>query len=281
MKFSFCFLLLFFIFNAFVFTPLYAESDLAAIDDNSRPTSIFYNFGNNWLGSFTHNYGMNFIGAGLGTWAMVETGLDWEIRNAAGKSDFFMSMGMPALLAGNLVPMLTPLTFYIAGKVGGDRKMISTAAALSQALLITLSIQTPLKMITGRPSTDLPLKTRLFNRDRSPRTEDFSNEFDWFNMNFGVGWPSGHTATAFSAAAVLAELYRDKPALVIGAYAWAVGMGISMATSVHWASDVLAGALMGQAVGKTVGRSYARPHEKREDVSMNVFGNTVGFNLRF
>ena len=280
MKFIFCFLFLFFIVSAFVFTPLHAESNIDETDDDSYPTSIFYNFGHNWLGSFTHNYGINFIAAGLGTWAMIETGIDWDLRNAAGKSDLFMNLGMPALLAGNLVPVLTPLTFYIAGKVYDDNRMVSTAAALSQALIITLSIQSPLKMITGRPSTELPINTWGAVRERSPRTDDFSNEFDWFNMNFGVGWPSGHTATAFAAAAVLAELYDDKPVLVIGAYAWAICMGISMATSVHWGSDVLAGALIGQAVGKTVGRSYARPREKAQDVSLNVFGNMIGLNLR-
>ncbi|MCL2481084.1 MAG: phosphatase PAP2 family protein [Spirochaetaceae bacterium] len=279
MKLKMC--LLFLIISVFSNASLRADLNTDSPDDDSYPRKIFYNFGNNWLGSFTHNYGANFIGAGLGTWAMIETGLDWDIRNKVGETPFFRHVGMPSLLVGMLMPAVTPLSFYLLGKKNSDDRMVGTAAALTQSLIITLSIQSPLKMITGRPGTENPMNTwGAEERERKRRTEDFSNEFDWFNMNFAIGWPSGHTATAFAAAAVLYELYDDKPLLVFCAYAYAAAMGICMATSVHWASDVLAGALIGQAVGRTVGRSYARPHGKAQDVSLNFFGNAIGVNLR-
>ena len=274
--------LLFFIISVFGNASLHAESDLNVIDNDSYPRKIFYNFGDNLLGSITHNYGANFIGAGVGTWAMIETGLDWEIRNKVGETPFFRHVGMPSLLVGMLMPAITPLTFYLLGKKNSDDRMVGTAAALTQSLVITLGFQSVMKMVTGRPGTGNPMNTwGSVERERKRRTEDFSNEFDWLNMNFAIGWPSGHTATSFAAAAVIHEMYRDKPALVIGAYAYAAIMGICMATSVHWASDVVAGALIGQAVGRTVGRSYARPHEKSKDASMNIAGNMISFNLRF
>jgi len=37
---------------------------------------IFHDVGWNTLNSFTYNYGMNFIGAGLGTWVFLETDID-------------------------------------------------------------------------------------------------------------------------------------------------------------------------------------------------------------
>ena len=255
--------------------PLHAASETpaAAVSDDARPLAIFYNFGDNWLGAVTRHYGLNLIAGGLGTWAMIETGLDWELRNAASKSSFLMNTGMPQLIIGQFVPVLTPLTLYLIGNSKGDTKLVSTAAALSQALLITLSIQTPMKMITGRSSLGLM-------GERDTRTDDFSGEFNWFNLDFMRGWPSGHTANSFAAAAVLAEMYDDKPWLKVGVYSYAIVMGISMAASVHWASDVFAGALIGLAVGKTVGRSFARPNQPPQNISFSFSGTAAAVNFR-
>jgi membrane-associated phospholipid phosphatase len=256
--------------------PLSAAPNAAASasDDSARPLSVWYNFGDNWVGSVTRNYGLHFVVGGLGTWAMIETELDWKLRQEADKSQFLKDTGIPQLIIGNFVPVFTPLTLYWIGSANGDERMVSTAAALTQALIITLSIQTPLKMISGRPSLGLI-------GERNDRKDNFSGEFNWFNMDFIRGWPSGHTANSFAAAAVISEMYDDKPLLKIGVWTYSIAMGISMAVSVHWASDVFAGALIGYAVGKTVGRSYARPHEQMARNTFLSFSmNAVGINFR-
>jgi len=253
---------------------LRAEDSAAA--DDAYPLGIFHNLGNNYLGIFSRNYGANFIGAGLGTWLMIETGADWWWRNIAEDTSWLRGAGMPMLIVGQVVPVITPITLYLTGRAIGDKKLQSTAAALTQALLVTLSIQTPMKMITGRGSTGL-------YSGRSYQTEeDFSGKFNWFNMDFVRGWPSGHTANAFAAAAVISEMYSDLTLLKIGVYAYAALMGISMASSVHWLSEVVSGALIGFAVGKTVGRSYARPHERKtdRDVTADFSMGSIGVSFR-
>jgi membrane-associated phospholipid phosphatase len=61
-------------------------------------------------------------------------------------------------------------------------------------------------------------------------------------------------------------------------------MGFGKSVSVHWASEVIAGALMGYAIGKTVGKSYRRLLEgKDEPGRITFYGsyNTIGLVIRF
>ena len=44
---------------------------------------------------------------------------------------------------------------------------------------------------------------------RNPRTDNFSNEFDWFNMNPIGGWPSAHTVNSFAATTTISEIYYE------------------------------------------------------------------------
>jgi len=110
-----------------------------------------------------------------------------------------------------------------------------------------------MKMITGRAGpgiVDNPAHERGLPED------DNSKKFNWFNMDFINGWPSGHTANAFSAAATIAEIYKENLWLKIGVYSYAALTGLGVSLNVHWASEVFAGALIGYAVGKTVGKSF-------------------------
>lgn len=60
-------------------------------------------------------------------------------------------------------------------------------------------------------------------------------------------FPSGHTATAFLGAAILAEEYKDQSILYsIGGYSIATATGVfRILNNRHWASDVLVGAGIG------------------------------------
>jgi membrane-associated phospholipid phosphatase len=123
-------------------------------------------------------------------------------------------------------------------------------------------------MITGRA---LPGIVNEFDHTRNQRTDDFSSEFNWFNNDFIAGWPSGHTANAFAAAATIAEIYKENLWLKIGVYSYAVLIGFGVTLNVHWASEALAGALIGYAVGKIVGKSFNKL------LKNNVFDNQVSF----
>ncbi|MDR1398501.1 MAG: phosphatase PAP2 family protein [Treponema sp.] len=216
---------------------------------------LFHTIGWNVLHSVTYNYGLNFIGAGLGTWAFIETGIDWKWRNIAYENNWISHSGIPGLYIGYVIPGLVPITAYIIGRSIKNEKLQITGLALAQSFILTFSIQSILKMSTGRA---LPGIINRADHTRTSRTDDFSGEFNWFNMNCIGGWPSGHTANAFSAAATIAELYHDNLPLKIGVYTYAALIGLGKSVSVHWASEVLAGALIGYAIGKTVGKSYRK-----------------------
>jgi membrane-associated phospholipid phosphatase len=247
--------------------------------ENETP-HIFHNIGSNLLHSVTYNYGLNFIGAGVGTWGIIETGLDWKWRNTvfdnSSLSNFGVVMGI-----GGIVPVITPVVFYISGKSLKNEKAVIAASALTQTLILTMGVQTPLKMITGR--RDPGLVDNSFY-DKIYGEDDFSNVWNWFNMDGFNGWPSGHTANAFAAAATLSEIYDDNVWVKVGAYTYATFIGIGTTTSAHWASEAFAGALIGYAIGKTVGKSYRKFLNNEEDNNKMSFYCTpysAGIIIRF
>jgi membrane-associated phospholipid phosphatase len=258
------FIIALFLVNVFCFN-IHPETWVLEDNDYSPPSPpirlVFHNIGRNLFDAVTYNYGINFIGAGLGTWAFIETGLDWKWRNIAKNTVGLPNFGLPGSYLGYIVPGLTPLVTYAAGRLIRNTKLQIASFALAQALLLTMAVQTPLKMITGRA---LPGIVDKLDHSKSRRTDDFSGEFNWFNSNFIGGWPSGHTANAFAAAAVISEIYKDNLWLKIGVWTYAGLIGLGVTSDIHWASDALAGALIGYAIGKTVGKSFSK-----------VLGNSV------
>ena len=242
---------------------------------------VFHNVGWNALHSITCNYGLNFIGAGLGTWLFIGTGLDWKWNRLAYNNVWMPGIGGIANYTGYIIPLLTPLTLYFTGIGIKDEKLQITGLALTQSLMLTLLIQSPLKIITGRTwpgivdGWDSPLSKR------SDRTDDYSGEFNWFNLDATGGWPSGHTANAFAAAATIAQIYHDQPVLKAAVFSYAALIGLGMSVYDHWASDILAGALIGTAIGVTVGKSYRSLIEKKEDkISFYMTANAIGVIVR-
>ncbi len=128
------------------------EINVKENNDVSRPSLklVFHELGWNILHSFTCNYGLNFIGAGLGTWAFIETDIDWKWRNIAYDNTWLSDSGRPGLYIGYVVPAITPIFTYTLGWFKNDDKLQITGMALLQTLMIMLAVQTPLKMITGR-----------------------------------------------------------------------------------------------------------------------------------
>jgi membrane-associated phospholipid phosphatase len=83
-------------------------------------------------------------------------------------------------------------------------------------------------------------------------------------------WPSGHTSSSFTAAAVLDEFYG--PGVGIPAYFLAGLVGFRMMDAGdHWASDVVFGATLGLVVGHTV----AGRHKKLELAGFEVLPYTI------
>ncbi|MCL2832149.1 MAG: phosphatase PAP2 family protein [Treponema sp.] len=255
----------------------------AAADTEYKPPSpvlIFNNMGWNFLDTFTFNHGLNFFAAGVGTWALIDSGTDWNWRNTAYNNTWLSNLGRPGLYIGYVVPALTPVVTYTVGRLIKNDRLQIASFALVQSLALTLAIQSPMKMITGRA---LPGIVNDLDHTRTSRSDNFSGEFNWFNNNFVGGWPSGHTANAFAAAATIAEIYNDNIWVQLGVYAYAVLIGFGVTLDVHWASEAFSGALIGYAVGKTVGMSYRKllDGDKTADrVSLYFNYNYIGVTIK-
>jgi membrane-associated phospholipid phosphatase len=212
---------------------------------------VFHNIGWNLLGSFTYNYGLNFIGAVGATFVMIITSLDWKWRNFVFDNEWLAIPGALAIVISLIVPAITPLAFYLSGKIFKDQKLKIAAAVLTQTFILTMIVQSTLKIITGRMEPGL-INDGFHIRNFSEN--NFCNVFNWFNMEFIKGWPSGHTATAFSAAATISKIYHDNFWVKMAVYTYATFIGFGVTLYAHWTSELIAGALIGYAIGKTVAK---------------------------
>jgi membrane-associated phospholipid phosphatase len=235
------------------------KTEEAVRETPARVTMIFHNIGGNIVGSVAHNYGLNFVMAGAGTWAFIETGLDWQIDRFAYRERAAALAGLPMVYIGYAMPFALPAALYLTGLTTGDEKARFAAFASVQAAGITFALQSVSKLLSGRADPGI---IDALNHRRDGRSADFSGEFTGPSLEIVRGWPSGHTALAFAEAALLSEFYPDNAWVRLAAYSYAALMGIGVSFNVHWASDALAGALIGYAVGKTVGKSFMRLYEK-------------------
>ncbi len=147
-------------------------------------------------------------------------------------------------------------TLYVVGRLTGNRHMADLGWHGTEAIMVGTGAY-----ILGKG---------IFGRAR-PETVDASDPRAFkFGRGFGGGpyasFPSGHTTTAFAAAAaVTSEVSRWSPkATWIVAplmYGGATTMGLSrMYHNKHWASDVAMGALLGTFAGlKVVQYHHSHP----------------------
>jgi membrane-associated phospholipid phosphatase len=148
-------------------------------------------------------------------------------------------------------------SMYAAGRIGKDKDLAELGLYGTEALFVGLGVGSVLKDSFGR--------ARPFVDTVGPNPNDYQ-----FLRGFHAGdnyrsFPSGHTMSAFAAAAaVSAETSRWYPRAiyVIGPlmYGGAAAVGVSrMYDNRHWASDVIVGAAIGTFAGIKVVR-YQRLH---------------------
>jgi membrane-associated PAP2 superfamily phosphatase len=207
--------------------------------------------------TFIYNYGFNTMFMAVGTYTLVQTGIDWEWRQLSYDHKAVATAGMPAVLTGGIAPVIVPLSLYGVGRGKEDLKMQTAGVALMQATIISTVLTTGIKAFTSRRPPD------VWGDDKIEGEEDFSRDF-----KFGVlkrvpfdGWPSGHTSAAWAMAATLTEFYPNNIPLAVGLYGYAAYMALGVSTTIHWLSDGWAGAFFGYAVGKTVARHFLNKNE--------------------
>ena len=185
------------------------------------------------------------------TAVIVLSGLDWwyflQVRNPALNQFFF-----PAIVVGLLLPIPLALGLLVAGHVRKQPRLVTTAWALGQSMLVGWTLSVFYKALTGR------LQPNIHNL-----TTDISETFRFGFMRGGVfwGWPSSHTTVAFAMAMTLFVLYPEKRWIRIAVVIYALYIGIGVSLGIHWLSEFVAGAIFGTIVGVTIGKSVEHTKE--------------------
>ena len=182
-------------------------------EDNARDTSmvpiteVFYGMGRHMAGSFTYHYGLNYIAGAAASYGLVESGADWRWYRNAIEHPWISRTGRVSVVAGPIVSVAVPLGLYLYGRSERDATIQIAGLALGQAAINAAVLTSVLKAFTGRVGPQ-----------HKSETTDYSKEFRFGFLRGGIyqGWPSSHTATAFSMATALMELYPGNTAIQIG-----------------------------------------------------------------
>ena len=132
--------------------------------------------------------------------------------------------------------------FYLVGRTTNNQKAIETGLLSAQALINAMLITTALKTASQRPR---------------PHVDHASGEF----FDQGSSFPSGHAASAWSVATVIAHEYgKRRPLVRFSAYGLAAAVSVARYTEEkHFLSDVLVGSTVGYMIGRYVYNTYHDP----------------------
>ena len=171
---------------------------------------------------------------------------------------------------GGLGAMGTAAAFYGAGLVFKDARARETGYLAASAIVQTFLVDNFIKRLAGRQR---PFVT---GEDHWTGPGGFFKSFERGQADLYTSFHSGHSATAFSLATVVAMQYRRSGWVPVVAYTLAGGVGLSrVVLDKHWASDVFVGALVGHFVGRLV----VRNHERRRRLTPLVACTAGGFAI--
>lgn len=232
--------------------------------ERKKTPGFFHNFWEHILDSFQANYGLWYIGAAIGTFAILFLNWDGPIQKYLQINNLFsFTFNRAMLMFGNFWHILLALILFWIAVRKRDHSLKLGASAGFQAVFSTVIVVNVLKIITGRRPPlrgggELVFKKELFTRTDNPW--DF--QFDFWNHTFQDGrfmWPSGHTASIMAFVSALVAYYPEKHWIKWIGYPLALLMGIIMIDGdFHWTSDVWAGALIGHVLGYSVGLGFKK-----------------------
>jgi membrane-associated phospholipid phosphatase len=175
---------------------------------------------------------------------------------------------------GGLGAAATAGIFFGAGLIFKDERARDTGYLAACAMAQSFLVEHALKGLTGRQRPYV-----ADGEDHWAGPTGFFKRYDPDYDGLYDSFPSGHTATAFSLATVVALQYRRRPWVPILAYTIAAGVGLSRVTmDRHWMSDVFVGAVVGHFVARLVVRGHARRQRLVPVLGCSGRGITLGFH---
>lgn len=180
------------------------------------------------------------------TYLILISGLDWTYSLYT-RGSLLRMFSIPALIVGGLLPIILPAVLLVLGKMRQSEVYKMGGWVLAKAALLGSIVSSLYKALTGRIQPD------AFS------TVDVSHGFNFGFLEHGIfwGWPSSHTAIAFSMAVTLIYLYPKKW-VKWSALLYAFYIGLAVSTGIHWFSEAVAGAIIGSVIGTVVGRTATR-----------------------
>jgi membrane-associated phospholipid phosphatase len=131
--------------------------------------------------------------------------------------------------------------FYLIGRATGNARARETGRLGGEALINTALVYSVLKNVSQRPR---------------PTVDGAHAEF----FDGGHSFPSGHAASAWALATVVANEYHERRAVQVGAYGLAAAVSVSRYTGRnHFLSDVLVGSAIGYGIGRYVYKTHHDP----------------------
>lgn len=181
------------------------------------------------------------------TYVCVVSGFDWQWFLATRNTTLQLLL-FPALPAGMLIPIFSPIILLVIGLVSKKEKVSTTAWALGVSGALGWAVSSLYKFFTGRSEPPL----------RMAQLVDNSRDFHFGLGEHGIfwGWPSTHTTVAFATAVALIFLFPKNNMLRVLAPLYALYIGFSVSTNIHWFSDFAAGAIIGTLIGVVVGKEF-------------------------
>jgi len=185
-----------------------------------------------------------FLGTAIGTAALVVLDPYTEpyFRNRPGFSTY--KTGPLRGRNTTLAITLMPVAFYVGGLAGHSKHARNTGLLAAEAIADTQILSFAMKQVAGRlQPSDIP-----------PHG-DFRNT--WFKykgtLNNGGSFPSGHTASAFAVATVIAEQYRHKRWVPWVSYTAAALIALTrLPDQAHFGSDIFMGGVLGYTISHFV-----------------------------
>jgi membrane-associated phospholipid phosphatase len=197
------------------------------------------------------------------------------VQSFAKKHSWVGDVGPVVTQMGSIGAWATAGAFFGAGLIFKDEKARDTGYLAASAMAQTFLVENVMKSLSGRQR---PYVADGVDHWSGPGA--FFKRFDKDYQGRYVSFPSGHTATAFTLATIIALQYRHRDWVPIVAYSIAAGVGLSrMAMDRHWASDVLVGAVVGHLIARLVLHNHGR--RQRLVPALACSGRAISFSIQY
>ena len=197
------------------------------------------------------------------------------VKSYADAHGWVHDVGSTVTQLGGLGAFATAGIFYGAGIIFKDERARDTGFLAASAMVQSFLVSHALKGFTGRQRPNYG-----DGADHWAGPVGFFQRYEKANEGLYDSFPSGHAATAFSLATVVALQYRHQTWVPILAYTIAAGVSVSRVTEDrHWMSDIVVGAVLGHLIARLV----VRNHNKRQRLVpvLGCTGRSVTFGFHY